>query len=119
MHMANMSKGMMPAIAIVAGGIPLAAGMGLSYKMRRTDQVVACFFGDGAVDWSTAEGLRHKLDTLLKERRGPSLTITRITRLYEDGFIFLLKPDRHRFWTRSIALRDADDILADLRAQGF
>jgi hypothetical protein len=30
-----------------------------------------------------------------------------------------LKPDRHRFWTRSIALRDADDIFADLRAQGF
>lgn len=56
MHMANMSKGMVPAIAIVAGGIPLAAGMGLSYKMRRTDQVVACFFGDGAV----AEGAFHE-----------------------------------------------------------
>jgi hypothetical protein len=79
----------------------------------------AYVFGDGAVDWSGAEGLRHKLDALLKERRGSSLWITRITRLYENGFIFLLKPDRHRFWTRSIALRDADDILADLRAQGF
>ncbi|MDC7812974.1 HsdM family class I SAM-dependent methyltransferase [Sphingomonas koreensis] len=76
-------------------------------------------FGDGAVDWSGAEGLRHKLDALLKQRRGSSLTITRITRLYENGFVFLLKPDRHRFWTRSIALRDADDVLADLRAQGF
>ncbi len=56
MHMGNMSKGMVPGIAIVAGGIPLATGMALSYKMRGTDQVVACFFGDGAV----AEGAFHE-----------------------------------------------------------
>lgn len=79
----------------------------------------AYVFGDGQVDWADAEALRHKLDGLLYERRGSSLTIARITRLYDQGFVFLLKPDRHRFWTRSVALRDADDILADLRAQGF
>ncbi len=56
MHMGNMAKGMIPAIAIVAGGIPVAAGMALAFKMRRTGQVVACFFGDGAV----AEGAFHE-----------------------------------------------------------
>ena len=76
-------------------------------------------FGKGKVDWSGADQLRDKLDALLHERRGVSLTITRITRLYDQNFIFLLKPDRHRFWTRSVALRDADDVLSDLRAQGF
>ncbi|MCJ2102488.1 class I SAM-dependent DNA methyltransferase [Methylobacterium sp. E-046] len=76
-------------------------------------------FGDGAVDWSGADELRDRLDTLLRERRRSGLTITRIVRLYDKGFVFLLKPDRHRFWTRSIALRDSDDVLADLRAQGF
>jgi hypothetical protein len=79
----------------------------------------AYVFGQGVVDWSDAGQLRGKLDALLRERRGTSLTITRIARLYDQGFLFLLKPDRHRFWTRSIALRDADDVLADLRAQGF
>jgi N-6 DNA Methylase len=79
----------------------------------------AYVFGDGRVDWSDADHLRGKLDALLRERHGTSLTIIRITRLYDQGFLFLLKPDRHRFWTRSIALRDADDVLADLRAQGF
>jgi hypothetical protein len=79
----------------------------------------AYVFGDGAVDWSDADQLRKKLDALLHERRGSGLTITRITRLYDQQFLFLLKPDRHRFWTRSIALRDADDVLADLRAQGL
>jgi hypothetical protein len=79
----------------------------------------AYVFGNGVVDWSDANELRSKLDALLRERRGSSLTITRITRLYDKGFLFLLKPDRHRFWTRSIALQDADDVLADLRSQGF
>lgn len=56
MHMGNMDKGMLPGIAIVAGGIPLAAGMALAFKMQKKPQVVACFFGDGAV----AEGAFHE-----------------------------------------------------------
>ena len=56
MHIGNLEKGMMPAIAIVAGGIPLAAGMGLAFKLRKTKEIVACFFGDGAV----AEGAFHE-----------------------------------------------------------
>lgn len=56
MHMGNMDKGMLPGIAIVAGGIPLAAGMALAFKMQKQPHVVACFFGDGAV----AEGAFHE-----------------------------------------------------------
>ena len=56
MHMGNMAKGMIPGIAIVGGGIPVAAGMALAYKMEKTDRVAACFFGDGAV----AEGAFHE-----------------------------------------------------------
>jgi len=56
MHMGNMQKGMVPGIAIVAGGIPLATGMGLAFKMRNERRVVACFFGDGAI----AEGAFHE-----------------------------------------------------------
>jgi len=56
MHMGNMAKGMIPAIAIVGGGIPLATGIALAFKMRKSRQVAACFFGDGAV----AEGEFHE-----------------------------------------------------------
>ena len=76
-------------------------------------------FGAGQVDWTGAEQLRGKLDGLLREERGDSLTVTRIARVYDGNFVFLLKPDRLRFWLRSIALRDADDVRTDLRAQGF
>ena len=56
MHVGDMSKGMVPGIAIVGGGIPLATGMALAFKMQQSDKVVACFFGDGAV----AEGAFHE-----------------------------------------------------------
>ncbi|MCZ6679775.1 MAG: N-6 DNA methylase [Candidatus Poribacteria bacterium] len=76
-------------------------------------------FGNGEVDWNGADDLRGKLDALLHEQDSPSLNVTRITRIYDGNFIFLLKSDRLRYWLRSVALRDADDTLVDLRAQGF
>ncbi len=56
MHVGDIGKGMLPAIAIVGGGIPLATGMALAFKMTRTSRVAACFFGDGA----TSEGTFHE-----------------------------------------------------------
>ena len=56
MHIGNMKRRMIPGIAIVGGGIPIAAGMGLAFKMQKEPHVVACFFGDGAV----AEGAFHE-----------------------------------------------------------
>ena len=48
MHIADMDIGMLGAAGIVGSGIPVATGAGLSAVMRGTDQVTACFFGDGA-----------------------------------------------------------------------
>lgn len=76
-------------------------------------------FGKGKVDWNGADELKDKLDDLLKEQRGTSLHITRIARIYDGAAIYLLKPDRLRYWLRSAALRDSDEALADLADQGF
>jgi len=53
MHIADFSIGVLGATAVVGAGIPVAAGAGLSIKLRGTDQVVACFFGDGASNQGT------------------------------------------------------------------
>ncbi|AMN39041.1 HsdM family class I SAM-dependent methyltransferase [Rhodoplanes sp. Z2-YC6860] len=76
-------------------------------------------FGNGEVDWTDDEQLRGRLDALLQNKHGTDLHVTRIARIYDGNFIFLLKPDRLRYWLPSIALRDADETLSDLRAQGF
>jgi TPP-dependent pyruvate/acetoin dehydrogenase alpha subunit len=56
MHLGDPAVGMVPAIAIVGGGNSVVSGLGLAFKLRRTDQVAVCFFGDGA----TNEGAFHE-----------------------------------------------------------
>lgn len=49
MHIADQETGNLGANAIVGGGAGIATGAALSAKMRGTDQVAVCFFGDGAL----------------------------------------------------------------------
>ena len=50
MHIANINLGILGANGIVAAGMPIAGGAALSIKMRGTEQVAVCFFGDGAAN---------------------------------------------------------------------
>ena len=56
MHVGDLAKGMVPAVAIVGGGLPIAAGMALAFKMRGEKRIAAAFMGDGA----TNEGIFHE-----------------------------------------------------------
>jgi TPP-dependent pyruvate/acetoin dehydrogenase alpha subunit len=67
MHLGDPDVGMLPAIAIVGGGNTVVTGLGLAFAMRRTDQVAACFFGDGA----TNEGAFHEGLNFAAVRRLP------------------------------------------------
>ena len=49
MHIADQDTGNLGANAIVGGSAGIATGAALSIKMRGTDQVAVCFFGDGAL----------------------------------------------------------------------
>ena len=48
MHIADVDKGNLGANGVVGGGIPLAVGAALTLKLKKTDRVTLCFFGDGA-----------------------------------------------------------------------
>jgi TPP-dependent pyruvate/acetoin dehydrogenase alpha subunit len=50
MHLAVFSAGSLGESGIVGSGMPVAVGAGLSARMRGTDQVCLCFFGDGAAN---------------------------------------------------------------------
>ena len=50
MHIADFEVGMLGASGIVGGMFGIAAGAALSIKLRGTDQVAVCFFGDGAAN---------------------------------------------------------------------
>lgn len=56
MHVGDPARGMLPAIAIVGGNIPIITGVALSFKLRKKQNVAVSFFGDGASN----EGAFHE-----------------------------------------------------------
>jgi len=56
MHFYDVPTGNFGGDGIVGGHLPIAAGMGYAIRLRQTEQVVLCFFGDGAVN----EGAFHE-----------------------------------------------------------
>jgi pyruvate dehydrogenase E1 component alpha subunit len=50
MHLFDAGRNFMGGHGIVGGQIPLAAGFGFAIKYRQGDQVVACYFGEAAVN---------------------------------------------------------------------
>jgi len=57
MHIADQECNNLGANAIVGGSAGIATGAGLSIKMRGSDQVAVCFFGEGAL----GEGLLYEV----------------------------------------------------------
>lgn len=50
MHLADVSKGMMASVPIVASSIPLAVGTALADRRRKSSRVSAAFIGDASVE---------------------------------------------------------------------
>ena len=57
MHIADQDTGNLGANAIVGGSAGIATGAAMSSKMRGSDQVAVCFFGDGAL----GQGLLYEM----------------------------------------------------------
>ena len=120
MHVGNLDQGMLPAIAIVGGGIPLASGLALAFKYQKKENIVACFFGDGATNiGSFHEGVNIAAIWSLpvvflceNNRYGASTAIekvTRVTRLSERAAAYGIPGE-------SVDGNDVEAVL-DLMAQ--
>ena len=56
MHIADFGQNILGANGIIAAGVPITVGAALSSKLRQSNQVALCFFGDGA----TGSGPLHE-----------------------------------------------------------
>ena len=68
MHLFDAARRFYGGLAIVGGGLPLAAGLALASSLRKESRVTACFFGEGAV----AEGAFHESMNLAQLWRLPA-----------------------------------------------
>jgi pyruvate dehydrogenase E1 component alpha subunit len=128
MHLFDVAKGFMGGYAIVAGQMPVAAGIALAAKYRNEDRVVVCFFGDGAVN----EGEFHETLNLAAIWKLPLLFVlennlfamgTRIEDSRAGGKDVYLMADSYKIAAQQIdgmdvvAVRDStEEALGRIRA---
>lgn len=86
MHLVDEEAGFMGSTAIVGNTIPVAVGLGLSIKLRNTNQVSCVFFGDGA----TEEGVFYESVSFAALKKLPVLFIC------ENNFYSVYSPLRVR-----------------------
>ena len=71
MHIAAFDKGVAGCNGIVGAGLPIATGIALAHKIKKTDGVVVAYFGEGA----TNEGTFHESMNLAAIWRLPILFV--------------------------------------------
>jgi len=78
------------------------------------------FFGtEPNLSWLKESSTDELRELIYKDDMHKCLRSVRLLRLYIENVMLLIKPDRLRYWIRSIAIRDADETIIDLRQQGY
>jgi TPP-dependent pyruvate/acetoin dehydrogenase alpha subunit len=100
MHIADFSVGMLGANGVVAAGIPIAVGAAQAIRARGERAIVACFFGDGAVN------------------RGPFLEGLNWAVIYGLPVLFVCEDNRYSATTPTGAMTGGDGAAARAAAIG-
>jgi pyruvate dehydrogenase E1 component alpha subunit len=83
MHIADFGVGMLGANGVVAANIPIAAGAAHAIRLKGEDRIVACLFGDGAIN------------------RGPFLEGLNWARVYDLPILFVCEDNGFAATTRT------------------
>jgi len=100
MHIADFSVGMLGANGVVAGGIPIAVGAAQGLKLLGRDSIVACFFGDGAIN------------------RGPFLEGLNWAVLYRLPVLFVCEDNGVAAFTATASVTAGPGVVARAEALG-
>jgi pyruvate dehydrogenase E1 component alpha subunit len=101
MHIADFSVGMLGANGVVAAGLPIAVGAAQALKLQGRDAIVACFFGDGAIN------------------RGPFLEALNWAQVYGLPVLFVCEDNRWSATTPTATLTAGDGAAARAQALGM
>jgi len=101
MHIADFAVGMLGANGVVAAGIPIAVGAAHSAKIRGSSSIVACFFGDGAIN------------------RGPFLEGLNWAKIFELPLLFVCEDNRYSATTATDAMTAGAGAAARARGIGL
>jgi TPP-dependent pyruvate/acetoin dehydrogenase alpha subunit len=108
MHIADLDLGILGANGIVGGGIGIATGAAYSCRYRGTDQVVCCFFGDGALN----QGIFHESANMAALWKLPLIYVC------EENKYAEFSPNASFFPLRDLTLRSVPYGFPGLQVDG-
>ncbi|MEY4652768.1 MAG: hypothetical protein RI884_1349 [Pseudomonadota bacterium] len=100
MHIADFSVGMLGANGVVTAGLPIACGAAQALKLQGRPHVVACFFGDGAIN------------------RGPFLEALNWASVFQLPVLFVCEDNRFSATTSTGKLTAGPGVLARAESLG-
>ncbi len=101
MHIADFGVGMLGANGVVGANIPIAVGAAQALKLRRSEAVVACIFGDGAIN------------------RGPFLEGLNWARVFDLPVLFVCEDNGYSATTRTRELTAGAGAAARAESLGI
>ena len=108
MHIFSKELGILGTNGIVGGGLPLSLGGAMHAKIRKTDQVSVCFFGDGASN----QGTFHESINIAAIKRLPMIFVC------ENNLYATATPMSEATLTKSIADRAAAYCIPGVSVDG-
>jgi acetoin:2,6-dichlorophenolindophenol oxidoreductase subunit alpha len=100
MHIADFSVGMLGANGVVTAGLPIACGAAQALKLQGKPHLVACFFGDGAIN------------------RGPFLEALNWAAVYQLPVLFVCEDNKYSATTSTAGLTAGPGVAARALALG-
>lgn len=101
MHLIDVAKGVMGTSAIVGTTIPVSVGYSYALKYRKSNSIVVCFIGDGAVD----EGAFHEGVNFAALKRLPIL--------------FVCENNHYAIHSHHVSRRNSDNICERVQTYGM
>jgi hypothetical protein len=74
--------------------------------------------GSKELPWLNDFDWYEKIRSLIDKKHSAALRTRRIVRIMTGNSVILIKPGKLRYWIRSTAIRDVDDIIADILHYG-
>lgn len=108
MHIADLDKGILGANGMVGGGFGIAVGAAMRNKYKKNDNVVICFFGDGAAN----EGLFHESLNMASIWNLPIVFVN------ENNFFAEATPQWYSSASKTIAERASAYDMPGVRVNG-
>ena len=65
------------------------------------------------------ENLLSEIDKLMLQRKSQSIYIKKQIKYFEGDSIYIIKPNQRRFWSRSMAINDAKELIGEILMSSY